>query len=236
VQLFPRFWIEGGIFAADLAGESFISSKNLNYSHSMMADASPYFLNGVRANYGLSDSFKAGVSLVNGYSMLETNGFKSFGVDLEYQPSPKFYAAYHMLMGEEIRWRMLNNLVMKYRPNSFWETNFLFALSFQLKPGGGHYAYWFTFASSHRFKLSDVFYIGGRLEYFFDKYQTLFITNTLNGMQAFGGSINLDTYLNKYLLWRLETRFIQSMDDVFNTLIGPSSQYFTVTSSFSVNF
>lgn len=225
-----NFWIQAGIFPVELAGESFISSQNLTYTRSLIADAMPYFLSGVRAKIRTSDSWEFGLGVVNGVRLLDVNGNKSFTLDIKYQPRPKFSVLFHAVMGEEVRYRFFYNLVVNYQPMDFWEAKFITAIGFQTKPGGGHYAYWFTFNSTQRFRLNDTFALGTRLEYYWDKYQTNYTTSTLLGFQTKGVSANLDTQLSPNLVWRNEVRYLNSLDAIFGATTPTNDTVGFVTS------
>jgi len=233
-EAMPSLSFQAGIFPVEIAGESFISSKNMTYTRSLIADAMPYFLSGVRAKIRTSDSWEFGLGLVNGFNLLDVNGNKSLAFDIKYQPQPKFSVLFHSLMGEEVRFRFLYDLVVNYQPMSWWEAKFITAIGFQTKPGGGHYAYWFTFNSTQRFRLNETFALGTRLEYYWDKYQTNYTTATPLGFQTKGVSANLDTQLNPNLVWRNEVRYLNSLEAIFgNTAPANDTVGFVTSLTFS---
>ncbi|GAC1393833.1 MAG: hypothetical protein NVSMB47_01800 [Polyangiales bacterium] len=82
--------VEAGLFPAHFGNEGFTSFSNWNYTRSMIADATPYYLAGVKAKWDASPTLAFTALVYNGWQALQdANKYKSGGLRVDWKPSDK---------------------------------------------------------------------------------------------------------------------------------------------------
>jgi len=116
--------VEAGIMPSLVGREGFISTENWNYSRAMIADATPYYLTGVRANYRVAPTFLVTATVFNGWDAHgDRNKQKSGQLRFLWEPSDKLSVANAFLAGAEqvpiegqsTSYRIYDDLVVTYR-------------------------------------------------------------------------------------------------------------------------
>ncbi len=223
-QVTKNLWIDTGIFFSHIGSEGFISKDNWNYTRSLAADYSPYYQAGVRALYTINPNWSAQLQVMNGWqNMIETNTDKAIGMQISYAPTDKFSVTYNNFIGRESGLRIFNDLIFKLQVSKDLSLCLTSDFGLQKKQGIDDYSNWFNETLTGRLALSEKLFLGTRLEYFQDKDQVLITTNTSNGFQTYGASLNLDWELEPGLLFRNELRYLLSRDAVFNSKDGSNT-------------
>jgi hypothetical protein len=85
-----------------------------------------------------------------------------------------------------------------------------------------------------RYSPSEKFATSIRYEFYSDKNGVMINTNSLNGFETHGASINLDYIISPKVIWRIEGRMLKSRDKIFE-LKGHLSEYnFCILSSLAI--
>ena len=74
-----------------------------------------------------------------------------------------------------------------------------------------------------------------RAEHYQDKTGIMIPTNTPNGFQTTGISLNLDYRPAATVMWRVEGRWLKSRDDIFKSDTGYKNSDFFFVTSLAVN-
>lgn len=78
--------IDAGLMQSHLGYEAFAPRDNWSYTHSWMADLSPYYRAGVRARYLISEHLSAQLLWLNGWGSVDQDrGFRSAGAQLAWR-------------------------------------------------------------------------------------------------------------------------------------------------------
>jgi hypothetical protein len=93
-RVHPDVTIEAGVMPSHLGNEGFVSTTNWNYTRAMIADATPYFLAGVKATWRVLPTVTLVGLFYNGWSTYSDVGrSKSGGLRVEWKPSDRFSIA-----------------------------------------------------------------------------------------------------------------------------------------------
>jgi hypothetical protein len=86
--------IEAGVMPSHLGNEGFVSTGNWNYTRAMIAEATPYFVSGVKATWRVAPTFTLTGLFYNGWNVYyDVRGSKSGGLKIEWKPTDKFSIA-----------------------------------------------------------------------------------------------------------------------------------------------
>jgi hypothetical protein len=88
-----------------------------------------------------------------------------------------------------------------------------------------------------RYTPNDQWALAARAEYYSDKNGVIIATNTPNGFQTVGYSVNMDVQIMDQALWRLEVRTFNSQSAIFldRNQSATDNNYFIGT-SLSIRF
>ncbi|MFO0435223.1 MAG: outer membrane beta-barrel protein, partial [Sphingobacteriaceae bacterium] len=78
--------------------------------------------------------------------------------------------------------------------------------------------------------------IAGRVEWYDDRHQQVIATNSKNGFQTYGYSLNLDYSLNEHIVFRIEGRGLKSKDAIFTMNQRPSKENYFFTAAMAISF
>lgn len=119
-----------------------------------------------------------------------------------------------MPAGQAAQWRIFNDLYAIYRPWSPLELMGLFDYGVQQRSSGSWQSWWGS-SLQLRWHFSPEWRLAGRLEYFSDPGQVIVTTQTPQGFQMGGASLNLDWAFHPQALWRTEVRALNSRDAIY---------------------
>jgi hypothetical protein len=106
----------------------------------------------------------------------------------------------------------------------------------QIKKGSEDYHAWFSPVVIVRYLLNDRWSSALRAEYYQDKDGVIVSTETPNGFQTSGISLNFDYSPFKNLVWRIEGRWLTSSDKIFTRQYKNVNENFSIVSSIAVQF
>ena len=225
-RLGNNVWVDLGIFPSHIGIEGIVSKDNWNYSRSLVADYSPYYEAGVSVTAGLSDEVTVRGLVVNGWqNITETNEDKAVGTQIQYKPSESVLLNWSTFIGNEApdsaasRLRVLNDLYAIVMLTPGWTAALVLDIGVQ-DNGGSSSDMWHGGSLMTRYRFSDRWAIGGRLEYFSDEAGVIVPTGTPENFQTVSASVNVDLSVVPNLLWRIEGRMFQSRGAIYPSESG----------------
>lgn len=220
-----NLWIDAGIMPSHIGWESAIGKDNINLTRSFAAENSPYFETGAKISY-TSDNGKWFLSglVLNGWQRIakpEGNQSISFGHQLTYKPNDKVTLNSSSFIGndktkEDKKMRYFHDLYGAFQLTEQFSTVLGFDIGAEQKlKGSDQYNIWYSPNLLMKYQIDDQWALGGRVEYYNDKNGVIINTETPNGFQTFGYSLNVDYAVLKNVVFRTEARSFTSKDAIF---------------------
>ena len=241
-----NLWVDAGIMPSHIGWESAVGKNNFNVTRSLAAENSPYFETGAKISY-TSDSGKWFLSglILNGWQRIaKTKGNQSlsFGHQLIFKPNDKITLNSSSFIGndkakEDKRMRYFHDLYGEFQLTEKFSTLLGFDIGAEQKEKGNEsYNIWYTPSILMKYRLDKKWTLAGRLEYYNDKNGVIVSTETPNGFQTFGYSLNLDYEIFKNVLFRTEARGFTSKDAIFVKNYEQKQGNFFITTSLAAWF
>lgn len=241
-----NLWIDAGVMPSHIGWESAIGMDNWTVTRSLAAENSPYFETGARLSY-TSDNGKwylAGLVL-NAWQRIQRvdgNNSLSFGHQLTYKFNDKISLNSSSFIGNDkvdsIRqMRYFHNLYANFQVSKQWAVLAGFDIGAEQKAkGSNQYNAWYSPVLLLHFEPNEKNRISTRLEYYNDKNGVMIPTETKNGFQTFGYSVNYDYKIRDNVMWRIEARGLSAKDAVFEKDKHKVPNNYFVTTSLAVSF
>lgn len=241
-----NLWVDAGVFSSHIGFESAIGKDCWNLTRSIMADNSPYYESGAKISY-TSDNTKWFLSglVLNGWQRiqrLDGNNTPSIGHQITYKPNSKFTFNNSAFIGNDKpdsvrQMRYFHNFYALLQLHQKFGLTLGFDIGAEQKSkGSSQYNFWYTPVIIARYALTNKINIAARAEYYNDRNGVKIPTNTSNGFQTLGYSINLDYNISKNLVWRIEARGFNSKDKIFTSATNSRTQNYFVTTSLAFSF
>ncbi|SEL10308.1 porin [Parapedobacter koreensis] len=243
-----NLWVDAGIFASHIGFESAIGANCWNMTRSILAENSPYYLSGAKVSYTSDNGewFLSGL-VTNGWQRIhrvDGNNMPGFGHQLTWMPNEKVTLNSSSFVGSDDpdstrRMRYFHNLHGQFQFNDQWGLIAGFDMGMQQQAkGSSDYHTWYSPVLIARYAPTGSLAFAARAEYYMDKSQVIIATDTPNGFQTFGYSLNMDVKVLDNVLWRLEGRSFNSREDrVFTDSDGlPIKTNFFLGTSLSISF
>ena len=240
-----RLWLDAGVFASHLGFESAISMDNWTLTRSLSAENSPYYLAGARLSYSPDKRWNFAALFCNGWQRIQRfpgNSLPSFGTQIQYKPADKFSLNWSTFAGTD---SPDSNRVMRYFNNFYGKlliterigliAGFDFGLQ-QTKPGGNNYNFWYCPTLIARYSLGNTWAMALRAEYYQDLTGVIIETNLPYGFSTFGYSLNLDYLPNSRVACRMEGRWLNSPDPLFQKGGTLTQNNLTLVTSIAIKF
>lgn len=238
-----NLWVDAGVFASHIGFESAIGANTWNMTRSILAENSPYFLSGAKISYTTDNGewFMSGL-VVNGWQRMqrvEGNQTLSFGHQLTWIPNDKVTLNSSSFIGSDTpdetrQMRYFHNLYGQFQFNSKFGLIAGFDIGAEQKSkGSSDYNVWYSPVLITRYTPTEKLAFAARAEYYSDEGKVIIATETPNGFQIFGYSVNMDVKVRENVLWRLEARTFNSQrDNIFldRNQISVRNNYFVGTS------
>ena len=106
----------------------------------------------------------------------------------------------------------------------------------QKTKGSTSYNTWYSPVLIAKYALTAKKSIAARGEYYNDAQGVIISTNTPNGFQTYGYSLNFDYQITENSMWRIECRGLESKDNLFLLNEKPSKRNYFVVTSLAVAF
>ena len=238
-----NIWIDAGVLPSHIGFESAISMEDLTLTRSILAENSPYFETGARLTFTPSEKWELAGLILNGWQRiqrLEGNSLPSFGTQVTYSPNQAVTLNWSTFIGtddpdETRRMRYFNNFYGVFRVSNKFEFIAGFDIGTQQRSkGSSSYDIWLSPIVIGRYSFSDKWKSALRAEYYQDETGIIIPTDTPNGFQTTGLSLNVDYLPAKFIICRIEGRWLNSKDDVFETKTDMTNNNFIIGTSIAI--
>ena len=241
-----NLWVDAGIFASHIGFESAIGKDCWNVSRSILADNSPYYESGAKITY-TSDNEKWFISglYLNGWQRIQRingNNSPAFGHQISYKPTAKVTLNSSSFVGNDKpdstkQMRYFHNFYGQFQLTSKVGLIVGFDIGAEQKTKGStSYNTWYSPVLIAKYSLTAKKSIAARGEYYNDAQGVVISTNTPNGFQTYGYSLNFDYQITENSMWRIECRGLESKDNLFLLNEKPSKRNYFVVTSLAVAF
>jgi hypothetical protein len=240
-----NLWFDAGIFSSHIGFESAISKDSWTLTRSLLAENSPYYLAGAKLTYNPNTHWELGALICNGWQRIKKvsgNSLPAFCTQIKYTNVDKLTINWSTFIGTDDpdstrRMRYFNNFYVQSQPTK----KFGFIAGFdiggqQTKKDSSGYNIWFSPVIILRYSFTDKWSTAARAEYYQDKGGVIITTGTTNGFKTSGLSLNLDYSPVKNVACRLEGRWLDSIDNIFQKQNENVNENFTIVSSIAVSF
>jgi hypothetical protein len=233
-----NLWLDAGIFSSFIGFESPISIDNWTLTRSLGAENSPYFLTGVRINYSPNEKWEILGSIVNGWQRIQSvqgNSLPSFGTQVMFNPSDRFTFNWSTFIGTDDpdstrRMRYFNNFYGQFEISEKLGLIAGFDIGYQQESkGSSNYRNWHAVTLILRYEISKKWAMAFRGESYVDQHGVMIESDTPNGFNTSGLSVNGDFRPIPNLACRMEVRWLNSVDEIF-----VKDDYFTQNNLFIV--
>ncbi len=240
-----KLWIDAGVFASHLGFESAISQDNWTLTRSILSENSPYYLTGAKLSYTPNHKIELIALICNGWQHIQRIkgiSLPSFGTQIKVTPGNKFILNWSTFIGTDDpdstrRMRYFNNF---YTQLQFTEkVGFIagFDIGIQQKIKNSLvYDLWFSPVLIIQFALNNHWKTAVRGEYYQDQTGIIILTGTSNGFRTSSLSFNLDYSPANTIVLRLEGRWMNSKDKIFETKTSPINNNFIIATSVAIKF
>lgn len=239
-------WIDAGVFPSHIGFESAVSKDNWTLTRGLYAENSPYFETGAKISY-TTDNGKWFISglVLNGWQRIQRidgNNTPAFGHQLTYKPNSKITFNSSSFIGNDKpdsiqQMRYFHNLYGMFQLTHKLAITAGFDIGAEQKSKGSNiYNLWYSPVMILKFSPHEKHTIAVRAEYYQDKNGVMISTDTSNGFNTWGFSLNYDYLIHDNILWRIEGRGLTSKDKVFigNDKLGNNN--FFITTSLAIAF
>ncbi len=246
ISKMKNLWIDAGIFASHIGFESAVGKDCWNLTRSILADNSPYFESGAKISY-TSDNQKWFISglLLNGWQRIQRadgNNTPAFGHQLTFKPNSKTTLNSSTFVGNDKpdsarQMRYFHNFYGQFQLHQKFGLIVGFDIGTQQKnKESTGYNTWYSMALIARYSLTNNLNMAIRGEYYSDSNGVIIGTETTNGFQTYGYSLNLDYRIRENVMWRIEGRAFSSKDEIFTLDNQPSTQNYIVATVLAISF
>ena len=240
-----NLWLDAGVLPSYIGFESAISIDNWTMTRSLLAENSPYFLAGSKLTYNPSDKLEIAGFILNGWQRIQRiqgNSIPSFGTQLKYSPSKEISLNWSTFIGTDDpdstrRMRYFNNFYVQFQCTDRFGLIIGFDIGTQqISKSSSVYDIWFSPVIIGQFVFNHNWKSAIRAEYYQDATGIIIPTGTINGFRTTGLSLNLDYAPTQNIMCRLEGRWLNSKDNVFETKTIPTNNNFIIGSSLTFKF
>jgi hypothetical protein len=219
-----NLWLDAGIFESFIGFESPISIDNWTLTRCLCSENVPYFLTGLRVNYKISDKWEILGSMINGWQRIQSvqgNSLPSFGTQVLFTPNNRFTFNWSTFIGTDDpdstrRMRYFNNFYGQLEISDKLGLIAGIDIGYQQESkGSSTYRNWYAVSLILRYEISKKWAMAFRGETYVDKYGVMIESDTPNGFNTSGLSVNGDFKPIPNLACRMEVRWLNSVDEIF---------------------
>lgn len=240
-----NLWIDAGILPSHIGFESAISMDNKTLTRSLLAENSPYFLTGAKLTYNPNRKWEIAALVLNGWQRiqrLEGNSLLSFGTQVNFSPNEKTSFNWSTFIGTDDpddmrRMRYFNNVFGQFQLTENFRLISGFDIGIQQETkGSSKYDVWLSPIIIAQLSLNEKWSTAIRLEYYQDETGIIIPTSTANGFQTTGLSLNLDYSPSPNIICRMEARWLNSKDQIFESQTNSTNNNVIVGTSIAIKF
>lgn len=227
VKLLPHdnLWLDVGIMPSHIGFESVIGADNWTLTRSLMAENSPYFETGAKLSYTSEDKkWYMSALLLNGWQRIQRanhNSEPALGHQLTFQPNERITINSSSFVGNdksdrERQMRYFHNLYAQIKLNEACHiiAGFDFGLE-QAARSSDSYHRWYSPIVMLKYQHNPQLSFVSRVERYRDKNGVIIETDTPDGFDVQGVSVNANVQLTPQSMWRLELKHFTSQDKLF---------------------
>jgi hypothetical protein len=240
-----NLWLDAGIMPSHIGFESAISMDNWTLTRSLLAENSPYFLSGAKLTFNPNEKWELAGLILNGWQRiqrLEGNSLLSFGTQVNFKPTETTTLNWSSFIGTDDpdrtrRMRYFNNFYGQFQLTEKVGLITGFDLGAQqVRIGSSDYNLWLSPVIIGQYSISQSWKVAIRAEYYQDHTGILIPTETMNGFRTSGLSLNLDYSPSTLIICRIEGRWMNSEDPIFETKTNTSTNNFIIGTSIAIRF
>lgn len=241
-----QVWLDVGVMPSHIGFESAIGKDCWTLTRSMVADNSPYYETGLKLNYtSASKKWYLAALALNGWQRIASPlGFNTpaFGHQINFKPNNRILLSSNSFVGTALpdslkQNRIYHNLYAIIELSK--HLGFILGIDNGWQQSAGDktkFEAWFSPVLILKYSPVKKLSVAVRSEYYADSHQVVITSNTPNGFQTFGYSINCDYYVTDNVLWRVEAKTYSSKDAVFIKYNKSLNQNYCFTTALSMSF
>ncbi len=217
-----KFDVTIGMMAPHFGYESGLSYENMTVSQSMVSEATPYYIMGVKSYYHATENFDIGLTVANGWQNIYKNpgaGGIGVGLHLFYEKENDFqlsYANYLYNDTQDAPYSLYNEIYAKKQLGKKITLLSGFSLGLVSEKGDQFKNNVGIFTLMGQYKLSEKVALGARYEHLEDGNGVyLNLPRPGYGLFLDGASLNLDWSPMNLVKFRLEGRVFTSQKDIY---------------------
>lgn len=233
--------LEAGILPSYIGFETATSHSNLTATRSISAEASPYFMTGLKLSHLFSDKLSGSVLLTNGWQRINKADKKlapAFGTQLVYKTNESSTLNWSTFAGKEAYGSYFG---MRYFSDLYWDSSWskkwrtILGFDFgaqDVSEVNDDYKTWWTPTLITQYTISNKWQLAYRIEYFNDKNNAIIATSS--PFETLGNSLNFDFLPNSRLKIRTEGKWYHATETIFD--LEAKKDNFSVTTTMSFEF
>lgn len=240
-----NLWLDAGVLPSHIGFESAISIDNWTMTRSILAENSPYFLTGAKLTFNPNEKLEIAGLILNGWQRiqrLQGNSLPSFGTQINYNPTEKITLNWSSFIGTDDpdttrRMRYFNNFYGQFQFTEKFGLIAGFDIGTQQRTKNSSvYDFWFSPVIIGQFSINKNWKTAIRAEYYQDETGIIIPTGTINGFRTTGLSLNLNYSPTQNIICRLEGRWLNSQDNIFETKTTTTNNNFIIGTSIAIKF
>lgn len=234
-------WLEAGVLPSHIGFENAISKENLTLSRSLIAENSPYFETGFKLGWQADEKWYLAFLYLNGWQRIQPiQGVNkpSFGTQVSYSPNSNTTLNWSTFLGTDSGIQAGTSLYFSNMYGTFslgrkWKLMAALDAGNRVNELSSNQTWWGTSLIA-QYNFSDKLSSAIRWEYFDDPFQGIAFSFFDQGLEVGGVSLNLDHKLGNWGMIRLEGRYLDSPNPLYQGNSDPKSDNVFVLGSFSV--
>ncbi|NIG52572.1 porin [Chitinophaga sp. Cy-1792] len=245
IRIAPKVWVDAGIMPSHIGFESAIGKDCFTLTRSIMAENTPYYEAGAKITWSPNDRWSFAAMYLNGWQRIrkvDGNQTPAFGTQITFKPSDNVLLNWSTYIGNDFpdstrKMRYFNDLYGTF--NITDKFSLIAGIDYglqQKEKGSSDYSVWYSPIAIAKYAFTPKFAMAGRLEYYNDKDGVIIATNTPNGFQTLGYSLNADFSPVDNVVFRLEGRLFDGRDKTFYKSDNPTNTNSAITASLAVWF
>ncbi|WP_165779211.1 outer membrane beta-barrel protein [Brumimicrobium salinarum] len=229
-----EFWLDVGIMESNLGFESAMSANCYTLTRTLLAESSPFYLNAAKLSYlTQNNKWEFEFLFSNGWQQM-VHGYPSFGHTVKYKPNENWLINSSSFLGRvklpgavplltRKEYRIFHNFYAKYEKDKI---GIIGGIDFgvdQLVENNNDLGSWVGIAGIFRYQFHKNWSATIRGEYYLDPSNSVAQLQNIDGLESFGGSLNVDCHLGEIFMIRVEGRILSAKKQVFELKDSPSN-------------